>query len=190
MEITQRIAKTSPQFKARTAGFFWLMTIMGGSLALFVGGDLGQAANIVSTVCYIAATLLVYYLLKPVNRSLSLLAACFSLVGCTLGLARMFLIVLAQVGTISFAFFGLHCLLVGYLIFRSTFLPRFVGALMAIGGFGWLILGLSSTLSPALGRSLSPYILIPGILGEVSLTLWLLVKGINVTKWEEKAGVL
>jgi hypothetical protein len=185
--MMQRIAEASPQFKARAAGVFWLMTIVAGSLALFLGGDLGRAANIVATISYIAATLIVYDLLKPVNKSLSLLAACFSLVGCTLGLARMFLKVPDNIG---FVFFGLHLLLVGYLIFRSTFLPRFVGALMAFGGLGWLTLGLASLLSPPFARSLSPYILIPGILGEVSLTVWLLVKGVNVPKWEEKASVL
>jgi Domain of unknown function (DUF4386) len=183
--MTAPTAKASPLLKARTAGVFWLMTIVTGSLAL-LGGGLGRAANVVATVSYVAATLLVYDLLKPVNRSLSLLAASFSLAGCAGSLVRMFL---KLGGQVSFMFFGLHCLLVGYLIFRSTFLPRFVGALMAFGGLGWLTLGLASLLSPPFARSLSPYVMFPGILGEVTLTLWLLVKGVDVPKWEEKERV-
>jgi hypothetical protein len=53
---------------------------------------------------------------------------------------------------------------------------------MAFAGLGWL-----TFLSPSLSRFLSPYILIPGVLGEGSLTLWLLVKGVNVKRWEEQA---
>jgi hypothetical protein len=60
-------------------------------------------------------------------------------------------------------FFGLYCLLIGYLILRSTFLPRFLGVLMALGGLGWL-----TFLSPALSSKLSPWNMAPGILGEGS----------------------
>jgi hypothetical protein len=120
-----------------------------------------------------------------VYRSLSLLAAIFSFVGCAIGVLGS--LVHLPVGQVGFVFFGLHCLLIGYLILRSTFLPRFVGALMALGGLGWLTLGLASVLSPPFARSLSPYILIPGILGEATLTLWLLVMGVNVPRWKEQA---
>jgi hypothetical protein len=84
---------------------------------------------------------------------------------------------------ISFVFFGFYCLLIGYLIFRSGFLPRILGAGMAIAGLGWL-----TFLSPALAHDLSPYILAAGI-GEVSLTLWLLVAGVNAARWEERGSV-
>jgi hypothetical protein len=177
--------ETSPRRKARAAGFFWLMVILTGALALVVGGRLAVAANLISTAFYVAAPARVYGLLKPVNRSLSLLAAIFSFVGCAIGVLSS--LVHFPVGQVGFVFFGLHCLLIGYLILRSTFLPRFVGALMALGGLGWLTLGLASVLSPPFARSLSPYILIPGILGEASLTLWLLVMGVNVQRWKEQA---
>ena len=179
------IAETSPRRKARAAGFFWLMVILTGALALVVGGKLAVAANLISTAFYVAATVLVYGLLKPVNRSLSLLAAIFSFVGCAIGVLGS--LVNLRAGQVGFVFFGLHCLLVGYLILRSTFLPRFVGALMALGGLGWLTLGLASVLSPTFARSLSPYILIPGILGEATLTLWLLVMGVNAERWKAQA---
>lgn len=178
--------ETSPRRQARLAGFFWLMVIVTGASALVVGGRLAVAANLISTACYVAATLLVYGLLKPVNRNLSLLAAIFSFVGCALGVLGS--LVHLPVGRIGFVFFGLHCLLIGYLILRSTFLPGFVGALMALGGLGWLTLGLASVLSPTFARSLFPYILIPGILGEASLTLWLLVMGVDAQRWKEQAS--
>jgi hypothetical protein len=66
--------------------------------------------------------------------------------------------------------FGLYCLLIGYLIVRSTYVPRFLGLLMMFGGVGWL-----TFLSPSLASQLSPFNFAPGILGEGSLTLWLLV---------------
>jgi uncharacterized protein DUF4386 len=231
---------TSPRFQARLAGFFWLMTFLTGSFAMFVDGRvvvsgdatamaasilahepffrLGIASNLTATVCYLAATVLVYALLKPVNRNLSLLAAFFSLAGCTISaliffcqlaplvvlgrapylsaftveqlraLAFMFIRLSAQAQNISFVFFGLHCLLVGCLIFRSTFLPRLVGVLMVFAGLGWLTMAFSNLLSPQFGRSLFPYIMIPGSLGELSLTLWLLFIGVNAERWKEQAS--
>ena len=89
-----------------------------GTVALLAGGTLGSVANFVATLCYVAATLLVYDLLKPVNRNLSLVAALASLVGCALGILNMF----AGLGVPFYAItslFGLHCLLVGYLILGS-----------------------------------------------------------------------
>jgi hypothetical protein len=83
----------------------------------------------------------------------------------------------------NLVFFGFYCLLIGYLIFKSTFLPRILGVLMAFGGLGWL-----TFLSPPLADYLSPYTLAPGILGEGALALWLLVIGVNVQRWKERAG--
>jgi hypothetical protein len=98
-------------------------------------------------------------------------------------LALTFLKLYGQCFDISFVFFGFYCLLIGYLIFRSGFLPRILGAGMAIAGLGWL-----TFLSPALAHDLSPYILAAGI-GEVSLTLWLLGAGVNAARWEERGSV-
>jgi hypothetical protein len=238
--MMERIAETSPRVKARTAGFFWLMTFLTGGFAMFVGGRFvvsgdaaataanilahepsfrsGVAANLIATACYLTATLLVYALLKPVNRNVSLLAAFFSLAGCTIGafsflfylaplvvlggvqylsvfteeqlraLAFMFLRLYEQGSNIAFAFFGLHCFLVGCIILRSTFLPRVVGALMVCAGLGWLTYSFANLLSPPLARYLTPYIMAPGMLGEASLTLWLLVMGVNVQRWNEQAS--
>jgi hypothetical protein len=175
---TERIAEASPCLKARIAGVFYLLNIATGALALFARGRLGVAANLTAAMCYIAVTLLFYDIFKPVNRGLSLLAAFSSLVGCTLGALGAFHLAPPQINNL--VFFGFYCLLIGYLIFRSTFLPRILGVLMAIGGLGWL-----TFLSPLLANYLSPYNLAPGILGEGALTLWLLVKGVNVQRWKD-----
>jgi len=216
-------------------GFCWLMTFITSAFAMSIGTRLivardpaatavnllanealfqsSTAALLISGAFYIGATLFVYEVLKPVNRSLSLLAAFFGLVGCAIGavaclfdvvpfivlkgghfasvftaeqlqaLTLMFLNVRVQANNIGLVFFGLHCLGVGYLILRSTFLPRIIGALMVVAGLGWL-----TFLSPPLANSLAPFNMMPGAIGELSLTLWLLVKGVNVQRWNEQAS--
>ncbi len=176
----ERIAEASPRLKARIAGVFYLLNILTGAFALvFVSGRV--VANLIATACYVAVTLLFYDLFKPVNRNLSLVAAFFSLVGCAIGALSSF--DLAPYHISPLVFFGFYCLLIGYLIFRSTFLPRILGAPMAFGGLGWL-----TFLSPPLANYLSPYILAPGILGEGALTLWLLVMGVNTQRWKEQSS--
>ena len=179
--MMERISDASPRRKARIAGVFYLLNIVTGAIALFVSGRLGLAANLIAAACYVVVTLLFYYIFKPVNRSLSLLAAFFSLVGCTIGALSSFH--LDPVHINNLVFFGFYCLLISYLILRSTFLPRILGVLMAIGGLGWL-----TFLSPPLANYLSPYNLAPGILGEGALTLWLLVIGVNAQRWKEQAS--
>jgi Domain of unknown function (DUF4386) len=151
-------------------------------------------------------------LFKYVSRSLALLAAFFGLVGCVItaiqslfqlaplvvfghsqylsvftvkqlqALAQQLLDLNAQAGYIALVFFGVFQLLIGYLIFRSTFLPRILGALIALGGLGWL-----TFLSPPLATSLLTYLMVLGILAEVPLMLWLLVMGVNGERWNEQA---
>ena len=179
--MMERIAEASPRFKARIAGLFYLLTFLTGGAALFVRGRLGFAAGLIAGACYIAVTLLFYDIFKPVNSSLSLLAAFFSLVGCAIGALSPFHLASSHIN--SLVFFGFYCLLIGYLIFRSTFLPRILGALMVFAGLGWL-----TFLSPPLANYLSPYVFAPGILGEGSLTLWLLVIGVNAQRWKEQAS--
>lgn len=87
---------------------------------------------------------------------------------------------LASVSVNPLVFFGLYCLLIGMLIIRSTLLPRFLGALMVLGGVGWL-----TFLSPSLTHTLAPYNVAPGLLGEGVLTLWLLVRGVNLGQHPE-----
>jgi hypothetical protein len=235
--MTERITEVSPRFKARMAGVFCLLTILMGVFSelfitgrLVVSGDaagtaanilaheplfrLGFASDLLAIVCYIVVTALFYNLFEPVNRSISLLTAFFSLAGCAIGavsclfdlatlnvlggaqylsvfkmeqsqaLALMFLKLRGQTTNIGLVFFGFYCLLIGYLIFKWIFLPRILGVLMALAGLAWL-----TFLSPPLANYLSPYNSALGLLGEGSLTLWLLIVGVNDQPWKQQAPI-
>lgn len=185
--MTEQVEEDSPRLKARIAGVFYLLTILTGAFAAFASGSLivyGNALSLAATACYVVVTLLFYPLFKPVDGSLSLIAAVFSLVGCALGALNIFHLVPSYISSVNpLVLFGVYCLLIGYLIFRSTFLPRILGVLMAFGGLGWL-----TFLSPQLADYLTPYNLAPGILGEGALTVWLLVFGLNSQRWKEQAA--
>ena len=169
-------AEVSVRFNARLAGVFYLLNILTGASALFAHGTLASALLLISTVCYVAVTLLFYHLFRPVDRTISGLAALCSIMGCAISTLDTLHLAAAPVSPL--VIFGIYCLLIGYLILRSTFLPRFLGVLMALGGLGWL-----TFLSPALSSKLSPYNLAPGILAEGTLTLWLLAAAVNARQW-------
>jgi hypothetical protein len=172
--------------------------------------QLGFTLYLIEMTCQIALAVLFYILLKPVNRNVALLALVFSLVGCTIKtLSRLFyiapLLVLGnspyltifsveqlqalallllnvnnQAAGMALAFFGISTFLNGYLVFRSAFLPRILGVLSMLAGLGWL-----TFLYPPFGNQLFMYILLLGLIGSVSMILWLLIKGVNVEKWNE-----
>jgi hypothetical protein len=173
---------------------------------------LGYSLTLISTVFYVALVALFYPLFRPVGRRLSVMAVFFGLVGCALGavqsvfqlavlvilgnnsssgfsvgqlhgLAQISLDVSAQAGSVAIIFFGVFQLLIGYLIFKSGFLPRILGVLMALGGLGWL-----TFLYPPLASHLFTLLAIVGILAEGPLMLWLLVVGVSVQRWNERAG--
>ena len=84
---------------------------------------------------------------------------------------------------IYLVFFGFWCILIGYLIFKSTFLPRVLGVLLTISGLGWV-----TYLSPPLAHNVYPFIATASAIGEIPLELWLIVMGVNVQRWKEQAG--
>ena len=238
--MMERIAQASPRFKARMAGGLWLMVIATGTFAFLAGATLivrndavatatnilaaerfyrlGFVADLIAGACYMGVTVLLYDLLKPVSRSVSLLAAFFGLGGIAIGaatsLVRLAPLVLLrsdqylstftpnqlqtmalaalrlyeQAFLIAMVFFGLQCVLVGCLIVRSTFLPRILGVLLALGGLSYVISSLANFLAPAFGARLAPFIVPAAILGEGSLTLWLLLVGVNAQRWNEQAS--
>jgi hypothetical protein len=178
--MTEQTAEQSPRTKARIAGIFYLLTILISVLALLTSGPLRSAMLLGSTACYLVVTVLFYSLFRPVNRNISALAAVFSFLGCLLSILDLFRPDSFSLNPL--VFFGCYCLLIGYLILRSTFLPRIIGVLMAFGGLGWL-----TFISPALSSFLTPYNMAPGVVGESALTLGLLTVGLNTQRWHEQA---
>jgi hypothetical protein len=170
-----------PSPRARITGVVYLLYFLTAvSAETLVGpGRLVwyDAVNLVAYAFYISVTLLFYWMFKPVNRGLSLLAAIFSLVGCANDVLGLFNLAPYKIN--SLVFFGPYCLLIGYLIFMSAFLPRILGVLMALAGLGWLLF-----LSP-LAIYLSTYLKVLGFVAELSLCLWLIVKGVNEQRWKE-----
>jgi Domain of unknown function (DUF4386) len=174
---------------------------------------LGFASSLLGVAFHLAWALLFYDLFKPVNRSVSLFALCVILVGCAMqalssllylapllvmqggsalsaftpqqlqALALVFLKLNAQAYDIYLVFFGLWCVLIGYLIFRSTFLPRILGVLLVIDGLGWMLY-----LLPPLAQQLFPLIAVAAGLAEFPLEIWLIVMGVNNERWKQQAG--
>lgn len=175
----------SPLTLARLTGFFWLLTIITGFMALSFRGPVGLASNVTASLTYIGAAFFAASLMKPVNGNLAILTGVLGILGSFLGLERALLKVLPVTNNLSFLFFGTQCALLGYLTYKSGFLPRWVGGLLAFGGLGWLALGLTGVLAITLPTRLAPFILIPGVVGETVLTAWLLIKGVDVSKWEK-----
>ena len=86
-------------------------------------------------------------------------------------------------------FFGACCILFGYLIHKSEYLPKIIGDLLVIGGAGYVGFSLAQTLVPAFAaRYLFPWVMLPAFPAELALALWLAIKGVDVSKWENKTG--
>ncbi len=177
---------------------------------------LGGAAQLIVYACDVGVALVFYDLLKPVSRRVALLATFFRLVFVAIASTNMLnhfapLIFLSgadfltaftpsQLQALAFAFirlrtfgfdialvfFGFHCILVGYLLFRSTFLPRLLGIALALGGVGYLANILVTAIPPEIRVHLFPYIMLPAGIAEISLTLWLIIVGLNVSRWKEQ----
>jgi len=176
------------------------------------------AAELFLLICAVALLLILFVLLRPVSRDLALLAVFFNLVSIGLEAAiTMYLVeTLFPLGNaaylkafgpeqlyamaslslkshsygfgVSLIFFGCFCLVIGYLIFRSGYLPKTVGILMQITGVCYLTNSFTLILAPRFANRVFLAIMVPAFVGEASLCLWLLVKGVNLEKWEEKAS--
>jgi len=233
------MANLSAPARARITGIVYLLffvTAIAGAIVMPVaggpGGPSGDAASIAksimthqsaykagvalglfSTAIYVALSGLFYWFFRPVSRTLSLLAALFSVVGCAVGalgnlfllapleilrgssyakvftadqlqsLVLLFINLNTQANHVALVFFGSFQLVLGYLIFKSTFLPRAIGVLIAIAGVGWL-----TFMVPPISSALLVYLEILGIVAEGLLMLWLLVLGVNGRRWAQLAG--
>ncbi len=177
--------------------------------------QLAYAVFLIEMVCQVAITALFYDLLKPAGRSVSLVAAFLGLAGSIIktfsrvffiaplfvlggahylsvfsveqlqALALLFLKVNDRGAGVALVFFGFYALLMGYLIIRSTFLPRILGAVSVVGGLGWL-----SFLYLPLGHLAFPYVAVFALLGAAALIVWLLAFGVNEQRWKEQASEL
>ena len=224
----------SPLFGSRMAGALWLIVIL-ASIVIVIGGpsldmrgDQGTlAANVLASaskirlafvmiffgkICYLGVTVLLYELLKPVNKSVALFGAFCGLAGLLSGGAGHINLLTALslleesrratepvasqlqgaakifLGTVpgfsgEDVYFGCQIASVGYLIARSYFVPRAIGVLLVLGGSGFLITSFTNFVSPVLGARLAPLLLPIAVLGEGSLALWLLLRGVNVEEW-------
>jgi hypothetical protein len=176
MEISQ-----SP--RGRLTGVVYLLFFLTAILAqLLTSRNLasaGTAVNLISIGFYLALGLLFYSMFKPVNGSISLLAALFNLGGCIVMTVAIFYPTLLPISPLWF--FGPYCLLIGYLVLRSTFLPRILGVSMVLAGIGWL-----AFLIPVVALHLTIYIEGLGIFAEAALMLWLIAMGVNVQRWNQQ----
>ncbi|HYK45962.1 MAG TPA: DUF4386 domain-containing protein, partial [Parafilimonas sp.] len=88
---------------------------------------------------------------------------------------------------VGLIFFGFACLIIGHLIVQSGYLPKFIGVMMQIAGACYLANSFALILAPTVANKLFPAILLPAFIAELSFCLWLLIKGVDVAKWHEKA---
>ena len=102
-------------------------------------------------------------------------------------LALTLLTLSLRANDIGLVFFGCHVLIVGYLIRRSTFLPRVLGILLFITGACYLTNSFATFLALPFKAYLMPIVGLGGLLGEGALTGWLLIKSVNVERWLEQA---
>lgn len=227
---------SSPRFLARMTGLFFLLTILAGIFAqAFVSErlidfhDAGTTAThilahkglfqmgftvyLIEMACQITTAVLFYQLMKPVNRTVALLALFLEVTGCIIKtFARVFFIaplfalghpaalagfsaeqlqsvalillnVNDQGAGVALAFFGFSTLLGGFLVFRSTFLPRWLGVMSLVSGVGWL-----TFLYRPLGDIAFPIAALVGLVAAVAMILKLMVSGVNEEKWTQLAS--
>ncbi|HWW61519.1 MAG TPA: DUF4386 domain-containing protein, partial [Thermoanaerobaculia bacterium] len=145
--------------------------------------------------CAIALLLILYVLLRPVHRELMLLAAFFNIVAISVeAVGALFLDVVPNQSPemtkvllrlhahgfgVSLLFFGWFCVIVGFVIFKSQYLPKTIGLLMQVGGVCYLINSFALIVSPSVANRLFPVILLPSLIAELSVALWLLIKGVR-----------
>jgi hypothetical protein len=178
--------------------------------------NIGAFANLLLVLCAVALSWLLYLLLRPVSRNLIVLAVFFNIVSLAIEtISKLFQLMVKPILTstsmakafdpaqlhalanfalrshdiafnIALVFFGATCILYGQLIIKSGYLPKLVGLLMQIGGVSYLIACFAALFAPVLSNLINPAILVLPLIGEASLCLWLLVKGVNLSKWNDQ----
>jgi len=227
---------SSAQRYTRAAGVMFLISFLAGSFGeyyvptkLLVAGNaaatvsnivnhetlfrLGFAAYLLEALCDVALSLVLYVLLRPVNRNLALLSEFFGLISTALfavcemfffsapmlvnspvfaGFAReqlealaYFLVRIYASGAALFmVFYGSAELLRGYLLYRSGYFPRFIGVLVGILGVAFVIKNFTLVLAPTYSSDL---LLLPAPITVLVLTVWFLTKGVDVDEWNRRS---
>ena len=240
MTLTNQIADRSPRAMARLAGFLYLLIAICSGFSfgyvrttLIVPGDatatvstimaseglfrLGIAADAVVFLSEIMLIAMLYTLLKPVSKTLSLAAAyarlamavmqgmnllnyCFVLLlvsGASYltvfdpdqlhALVLLFLNAYDDVALIWALFFALHLLVLGYLVYKSGYFPRMLGIMLVVASSGYFIDSFGTVLLPQYEELYASVVVLTAIVGELPLSFWLLIKGINVEQWKKRA---
>ncbi len=166
----------SRQVLARVAGLFYALNFVLGTLAFMwlqqKRPEDSAQMTLFAAIDYAIVAILLGRLFEPAGRGLSWAVAAIGLVGCALSATDALHLLATPVNPL--ALFGFYCIGLGTLVVRSALMPRFVGALLMLGGASWLTFAL-----PSLAASLAPYNIGPGFLAELIFTLWLLVFGVR-----------
>lgn len=177
---------------------------------------MGIAGDITMHICDAMVGVVYYILLKPVNKNLALMALFLGLVQTAVLVANKMNLVMPllllsngpylkaidqhQIEALAYLsvqahgfgfgigliFFGCECLIDGWLIIKSGYFPRVLGIMIQIAGLCYLLNSFALILSPAFADALFPIVLLPPFIGELSMAIWLLFKGVNLAKWNER----
>ncbi len=241
---TQKALPATPVYYARLTGMFYLLIIILAGFStgyvrasLIIPGDpaatassllgsvflfrVGFAADLMAFMFDLAVSVLLYVLLKPVNKTLALTAAAFRAIAhpaiASLNLLNHFAAIQLLDGNsflgsfsteqlhalVSFFLnlhttgylvagvpFGVHLILLGILIVKADYLPSIMGLVLAVAGGGYLVESFGNFLWPGHEGMLIWFVAIPAGIGELAIALWLLIKGVNLEKWNRQvAGV-
>jgi hypothetical protein len=239
MKLTNRIADRSPRAMARFAGFLYLVITIAAIVAhfyvpsrLLAPGDaaatannilaseplfrIGIASEFVVLLCEIVLSIVLYVLLKPVSKTLSLVATVFRLAMTTIhaiNLLNSFVVLLLLSGAdylaafeadqlhalvllflnahhygfeIGIVFFAPHVFVLGYLIFKSGYFPRILGVLFILASCVYLIDSTALLFVPSYDAT-PVFLALPIAIAEIAFPLWLLIKGVNVEQWNKRA---
>lgn len=224
--------------KTRIAGILYLVIIVAGIFSvlfvrekLVISGDpnatavniiahnllwrTGLVADILMQMLDIPVMLVIFIMLRPVNRDLALMGMLFNLIQTAVLAANKIILVgsllpladktylhnldpnilhtqayqsieLHEMGFgVGLLFFGLTLLVNGYLIYCSGFLPKTIGILLQLAGACYLVSNITLLLFPAVSHALFPFLMVPVFIAELSFALWLVIRGVNKNKWEE-----
>jgi len=173
--------------------------------------QVGFAISIIAIGFHLARALLMFELLKIVRKGIAKFALLIIVVGCAIQAVTSLLYIaplailrspiiglqVNQLQDVSYmllrlngfafniylVFFGFWCLLTGFLIYKSSFMPRILGVLLMVTGIGWML-----NLYPLIAQQAATVMMVAAAIGEIPLLIWLLVRGVNNEKWWDQAG--